>query len=193
MRVPDVADEAMRDLVREDAVRECRNARRRLKALLLRKGIMYSGKSAWTAAHLRWLAALKLAHAAQQIGFQESLHAITEATARIARLEQALRDALPDWSLKPLVQAMQALRGVQMIAAMTLVAELQELGGWASLAMVQRYAHLGRSHVADWAGNMAGGTNPAQVVPAAGREKGPEGPVHEGKSVGWLMGYKTAT
>jgi transposase len=73
VRVPDVADESVRDLVRarEDAVRECRNARLRLKALLLRNGITYAGKSSWTAAHLRWLATLKMAHAAQQIGFQE--------------------------------------------------------------------------------------------------------------------------
>ena len=62
----------------------------------------------------------------QQIGFQEYLHSVTEATARIARLEQALRDVLSEWSLKPLVQALQALRGVQLIAAMTLVAELQD-------------------------------------------------------------------
>ncbi len=106
VRVPGLADEAVRDLVRarEDAVRECRNGRHRLKALLLRNGITYAGKSAWTAAHLRWLATLKLAHSAQQIGFQEYLYAITEATARIARLEQAMRDALPDWSLRPLVR-----------------------------------------------------------------------------------------
>ena len=72
MRVPDIADEAVRDLVRarEDAVRECRNARHRLMALLLRNGISYAGKSAWTGAHLRWLATLKMAHATQQIGFQ---------------------------------------------------------------------------------------------------------------------------
>jgi transposase len=128
VRVPDAADEAVRDLVRarEDAVRECRNARHRLKALLLRNGIGYTGKSAWTVAHLRWLATLKMEHATQQIGFQEYLHAITEATARIARLERALRDALPEWTLKPLVQALQALRGVQLVAAMTLVAELQD-------------------------------------------------------------------
>lgn len=128
VRVPGAADEAVRDLVRarEDAVRECRNARHRLKALLLRNGIAYAGKSSWTPAHLRWLATLKLAHGAQQIGFQEYLHAISEATARIARLEQAMRDTLPEWSLKPLVQALQALRGVQLIAAMTLVGELQD-------------------------------------------------------------------
>jgi transposase len=142
--VPDVADEAVRDLVRarEDAVRECRNARHRLKALLLRNGIAYAGRSAWTAAHLRWLATLKLEHAAQQIGFQEYLHAIDEAASRIARLEQALRDVLPDWPLRPLVQALQALRGVQLIAAMTLVAELQEFARFASPRQLMSYVGL---------------------------------------------------
>jgi transposase len=109
VRVPDAAAEAVRDLAhaREDAVRECRNARHRLKALLLRNGITYAGKTAWTAAHLRWLATLKVPHAAQQIGFQEYLHAVTENNARIGRLEQAMR-------------------GVQLVAAMTLVAKLQD-------------------------------------------------------------------
>ena len=144
VRVPDVADEAVRDLVRarEDAVRECRNARHRLKALLLRNGISYAGKSAWTAAHLRWLATLKMAHATQQIGFQEYLHAITEATARIGRLEQALRDALAEWTLRPLVQALHALRGVQLIAAMTLVAELQDFTRFANPRQLMSYVGL---------------------------------------------------
>ena len=52
-------------------MRECRNARHRLKGLLLRSGSAYAGKSAWTAAHLRWLATLKMEHAAQQIALQE--------------------------------------------------------------------------------------------------------------------------
>ena len=144
VRVPSAADEAVRDLVRarDDAVRECRNARHRLKALLLRNGITYSGKSAWTAAHLRWLATLKMEHAAQQIGFQEYLHSITEATARIQRLEQALRDALPEWRLAPLVQALLAMRGVQLIAAMTLVAELQDFLRFESPRMLMSYVGL---------------------------------------------------
>jgi transposase len=144
VRVPDAADEAVRDLVRarDDAVRECRNARHRLKALLLRNGINYAGKSAWTAAHLRWLATLKMQHATQQIGFQEYLHAVTEATARIGRLEQALRDALPQWTLRPLVQALHALRGVQLIAAMTLVAELQDFTRFANPRQLMSYVGL---------------------------------------------------
>ena len=144
VRVPGAGDEAVRDLARsrEDAVRECRNARHRLKALLLRNGIAYAGKSAWTAAHLRWLATLKMEHAAQQIAFQEYLHSITQATARIARLEQAMRDALAQWSLKPLVQALQALRGVQLIAAMTLVAELQDFLRFDSPRQLMGYVGL---------------------------------------------------
>ena len=59
-------------------MREQRNGRHRLKALLLRHGIPYAGKSSWTAAHLRWLATLKMEHPAQQIGMQEYLHSITE-------------------------------------------------------------------------------------------------------------------
>ena len=144
VRVPGAADEAVRDLVRarEDAVRECRNARHRLKALLLRNGTPYACKSAWTAAHLRWLARLALPQAAQQIAFQEYLHAIIEATARIARLEQALRDTLPEWSLAPLVQALQALRGVQLIAAMTLAAELQDFVRFANPRQLMAYVGL---------------------------------------------------
>jgi len=144
VRVPDSADEAVRDLVRgrEDAVREQRNARHRLKALLLRNGIAYSGRSAWTAAHLRWIATVKLPHAAQQIVFQEYLHAITEAGARISRHEQALRDALSTWTLAPVVAALQALRGVQLIAAITLVAEIQDFWRFASPRQLMAYLGL---------------------------------------------------
>jgi transposase len=144
VRVPDEVDEAVRDLVRarEDAVREQRNGRHRLKALLLRNGTPYTGKASWTAAHLRWLAGIKLPHAAQQIAFQEYLHMISEATARIGRLEQALRETLPGWHLAPVVQAMQALRGVQLIAAMTLVAELQDFARFESARQLMAYVGL---------------------------------------------------
>jgi transposase len=99
---------------------------------LLRNGVTYTGKGGWTGAHLRWLATLKMEHAAQRIGFREYLHSITEATARIQRLEQAMRDALADWTLKPLVHALMFMRGVQLIAAMTQAAELQDFARFES-------------------------------------------------------------
>lgn len=127
VRVPDSADEAIRDIVRarEDAIREQRNARHRLKALLLRNGVVYRGKTSWTNAHLNWLADLKLPHAGQQIVMQEYMHAVTDATLRIRRLELVLREQVEDWPLAPIVDALQSLRGIQFIAAATLVSEIQ--------------------------------------------------------------------
>ena len=143
VRVPDCADEAVRDLVRarEDAVREQRNARHRLKALLLRNAIAYTGRSSWTAAHLRWLASIKMPEPPQQLAFQEYLHAIGESGARIQRLEQAMRELLPQWPLAPVVDALQALRGFQLIAAMTLTAEIQDF--WRFPCPRQLMAYLG--------------------------------------------------
>ena len=69
---------------------------------------------------------------------------------------------------------------------------LQELGGWASLAMVQRYAHLGQSHIAAWADNIAGGgTTPAQAASDTPNKEAPEGA--DSHSVGWLMGLEPTT
>jgi transposase len=70
--VPDVRDEAMRDLVRarEDAVVMQRQARQRLAALLLRHDVRYAGKTAWTAAHRRWIADLKLPQSAPTPAYQ---------------------------------------------------------------------------------------------------------------------------
>ena len=128
IRVPDAGDEAVRDVIRarEDAVREQRNARHRLKALLLRNGVPYAGKTSWTAAHRRWLATVKLPQPAQQIVFQEYLQAVTDASLRIGRLEQTMHEVLADWPLRPVVAALQALRGIQSLAAMTIVAEIQD-------------------------------------------------------------------
>jgi transposase len=144
VRVPDTVDEAMRDLVRarEDAVREQRNARHRLKALLLRNGTPYAGKTAWTPAHQRWLADVSLPHPTQQIAFQEYLHATAESTARIQRLEHSLRDALPTWSLAPVVHALQAMRGIQLIAAITITAEIQDFHRFANPRQLMAYLGL---------------------------------------------------
>ena len=72
--MPDERDEAIRDLsrAREDAGGARLRARLQLKALLLRHGRAYHGKTSWTAAHERHLAAIKFDHPAQQIAFDES-------------------------------------------------------------------------------------------------------------------------
>ena len=80
--IPLEPDEAIRDLsrAREDAVRARLKARQQLKAMLLRHGQRYTGKSSWTAAHERWLAGVRFAHPAQNIAFVEYRTSVSEAT-----------------------------------------------------------------------------------------------------------------
>ena len=104
-----------------------RQARQRLAALLLRNDIRYAGKSAWTKAHRRWIASLKLPHAAQQVAFEEYVQAVQEATARVERLEQAIIAERAHWRWLPLAHALEAFRGIQTIHATRIVAELGDL------------------------------------------------------------------
>jgi transposase len=82
--VPDARDEALRDLSRsrEDAVGARLKARQQLKALLLRHGCYYSGKTSWTAAHERYLAMVSFAHPAQDIAYAEYRAAVKAADER---------------------------------------------------------------------------------------------------------------
>ena len=144
IHVPDMRDEAIRDLVRarDDAVITQRRARQQLKALLLRNEIRYLNKSAWTAAHLRWLGELKLAQPAQQIAFQEYVDAITVATRRIERLVQAIGNEAATWRFAPVVAALQAMRGIQFLHAVTLISELGDLTRFGSPRQLMAYLGL---------------------------------------------------
>jgi transposase len=126
IHIPDQEDEAIRDLVRArySAITDQKQARNRLKGFLLRLGYRYTGKSSWNDPHKRYLSGLVMPQAAQQIAFQEYIHAIDDSTDRLARLTQAVEDAVTGWKWEPVVRALMSLRGVQVLTAMTLVAEV---------------------------------------------------------------------
>jgi transposase len=111
--VPSVEDEAVRDLCRaRDATRvTLKAAKLRLKSFLLRLGLHYTGRANWTDAHRRYLARVVCPTPAQQIVFQEAIHAVDEQIQRLGRLDQELHELAPQWRLPPLVDALQALRG----------------------------------------------------------------------------------
>jgi transposase len=127
--VPKVEDEAIRDLsrAREDAKKDIKSAKLRLKSFLLRQDIRYAGRANGGPTHLRWLSTVVCQTPAQQIVFQEYVRAVSEGYERIQRLEIELKDQAESWRMKPVVVAIQALRGVQFITAVTLVAELGDI------------------------------------------------------------------
>jgi len=100
-------------------------ARQRLGAFLLRHGRVYrSGKTRWTQQHFRWLEQQRFADPVQQVVFQEYIDTVTAARHRVETLETQMRGALNRWSLRPVVEALIALREVDMITAATVIAEL---------------------------------------------------------------------
>jgi transposase len=127
--VPDPVHEAIRDLVRarEAAMDDLRRKRQQLLSFLLRQGRIYSGGGHWTLAHRRWLASQAFDHPAQQIVFQESVDAIDDAAQRLRRLDEQLVIIVPSWSLAPVVQAYQAMRGASFLVAVIFAAEIGDV------------------------------------------------------------------
>jgi transposase len=128
--VPDRGHEAMRDLTRarETAVMDLRSKRQQVSAFLLRQGRPYPEKrKTWTKAHMGWLASQKFDYAEQRLVFEEMMLATRQEQERLERLEQAIRAAVPDWSLAEVVTALMAMRGMDLISATTLLAEIGDL------------------------------------------------------------------
>ena len=127
--VPDETHEAVRDLVRTRAmaVEDYRRKRQHISAFLLRHGRSYDGKTSWRGRHKRWLDGQTFAHPAQRLAYQEMLHAVQSTVERLDRLEAALIELVPDWTMAPVVAAFQAMRGVQFMTAVTMVAEAGDL------------------------------------------------------------------
>lgn len=127
--VPEPEDESIRDLsrARETAMKDLNDARFQLKALLLRNNIGYQGTANWSKKHLRWLSELVLPHPAQQIVLQEYLQTVNERIARLERLDNELQHQVHQWRYYPVVKAFQAMRGVRLLVAAGVVAELGDL------------------------------------------------------------------
>ena len=142
--VPDDAHEAMRDLsrARQAAVEALRRARQQVLSFLLRHGRVYSEGEHWTRRHRLWLAAQRMEHPARQIAFEELVQAMDEAKGRRDRLAKQMEELLPSWSLAKVVAAIQALRGVAMISAITLVAEIGDFKRFANPRQLMAYLGL---------------------------------------------------
>jgi transposase len=142
--VPGIQDEALRDVSRgrDDAMQDLKRSKRRLKSFLLRQDLRYEGRANWNAAHLRWLAHVVCPTPPQQIVFQEYVRAVTEQQERLHRLEQELHEAVQSWRLYPMVQAIQALRGVQLTGAVILMAELGDITRFDSPRQLMSYLGL---------------------------------------------------
>ncbi|QEL14161.1 IS110 family RNA-guided transposase [Limnoglobus roseus] len=141
--VPDGVHEAMRDVVRarHAANKDLKTARQRIQSYLLKYHMIYPGK-AWTGRHLVWLANRRFEHAAQQIAFQGYVNGMEQAAARRSDVEAQIRQLLPEWSLAGVVDGLQSLRGVALIVAVSVVAEVGDLARFDSPKQLMAFLGL---------------------------------------------------
>jgi transposase len=144
VHVPDAATEAMRDLerARDAAKRAERTARHQLGKFLLRHGRRYPGKTAWTQRHLDWIRTQQFQHEAQQRVLEDYLRTVEELGERVDRHTRSIVELVDGWKLKPLVKALQALRGVNIIAATIIAAELGDLARFETAPKLMGYLGL---------------------------------------------------
>jgi transposase len=142
--VPDIEQQALRDLVRarHAAKRDQLRHRNRLGKLLLQLGVRSHEKlRVWGTKHMTWLDALVMPHAAHQEVFIDYLNEVKRANERIARLERAIDDAIgraPE-HLQKLIAGLQTLRGVAKIGAATLVTEVGRFSRFENARQLMAY------------------------------------------------------
>jgi transposase len=142
--VPDETHEAVRDLVRarEGANDALKKTRQQLQAFLLRHGRVYSGRTSWTQIHRRWLARLVFTHPAHHIVLAEYIQAIEDAEVRVDRRTKQVATTVASWSMAPVVEAYQAMRGVALLTAVTFVTEIGDVRRFATAPQLMAYLGL---------------------------------------------------
>jgi transposase len=142
--IPEAHVEAMRDLerARVAAKRDERVARQRVTKFLLRYDRKWGGKSKWTKAHLAWIAEQSFDHEAQNRVYRSYRTAMDQATARVDELAKDIGELVETSTLKPLVRALQTLRGIDLVSAVTWAAEIGDFKRFAHPSSLMAYLGL---------------------------------------------------
>jgi transposase len=144
--VPDAAHEALRDLVRarEAAKQDQLRARHRLGKFLLRHGKRPpQNMRAWTQQYLEWIKReVKFEQRAQQATLEDYVNEVEHCALRIVRLERTIDTAVeqaPE-GMREVIGALQALRGVAKVTAVTIVAEVGTLSRFEHARQLMGYS-----------------------------------------------------
>lgn len=146
--VPDAAHEALRDLVRarEAAKKDQLRARHRLGKFLLRHGRRPpTTMTAWTQRHLTWVRQIQFEQAAQEATRLDYLHEVDHVVGRLERLERAIDEAVKTApsGMRAVIEGLQALRGIALVSAVTIVAEVGALSRFTRAPQLMGYGGMG--------------------------------------------------
>jgi transposase len=146
--VPDEAHEALRDLIRarEAAKTDQQRARQRLGKLLLRQGKQPATKiTPWTAKYMEWIKRhVHFEQPALEATLLDYVQEVDHAAARIERLEKSIDDAIAaaPVEIRAVVEALQALRGIAKMTAVTIVSEVGAMSRFENPRQLMAYSGL---------------------------------------------------
>jgi len=143
--VPDAEQEAIRDLVRarDDFTIAQRQLRQRLLGFLLRHSQRWTGgKQNWTKGFWQWLEALKMPSIHQQFALGEYIDAVKRSEDQIRAIKKQMSRAKQGWALEPIVDGLMAMRGINLVASMGIVAELGDLSRFSKPSQLMAYLGL---------------------------------------------------
>jgi transposase len=127
--IPGKEQESLRDLLRarEDAMEDQQRARHRLSRMLLRRGLKYRTGKAWSRGHLQWVKALRFEDVSDQMVLDEYRLALEEQTDRLHKFDEKIEELSKQPELNKKVRYLMALKGIQILTAMTIIAEALDL------------------------------------------------------------------
>ncbi|HTP28792.1 MAG TPA: IS110 family transposase [Anaeromyxobacteraceae bacterium] len=178
--VPDAAHEALRDLVRARGAskKDQLRARHRLSKFLLRQGRRPpEGVKAWTQKYMAWVKSdVHFEQPAQEATLLDYLGEVEHAAARVERLDQAIDKVvvLAPFAMKAVIEALQALRGIAKVSAVTIACEVGDFSRFEKATELMAYAGVvAREHSSGertWHGGITktGNANLRHVVIEAG-------------------------
>ncbi len=128
VHAPTEAGEAVRDLMRcrEDAKEDQLRARHRLGKFLLRRGRIYRDGTSWTQKHAAWLASQVWEHEPDELVFQDYRLAIAQLEERLRGLDARIGETSQTEPYREPVGWLRCFRGIDTVAAMTLLAEIHD-------------------------------------------------------------------
>lgn len=96
----------------------------------------------WTQKYLDWIKRLKFEQQAQQWTLEDYANEVEHCSLRIGRLDQLIDQAveLAPASMREVVEALQALRGIAKVSAVTIVAEVGQLSRFQTARQFMGYS-----------------------------------------------------
>jgi len=141
---PSEEQEWVRDLTRarEDAKQDQLRSRHRLGKFLLRHDIRFTGCRAWSHTYMEKLGKLRFDNVAAQAVLDDYLLAVNQLSERVAELDARLAEVAAADSRHEIVERLMCFRGVALVSAMTIVAEIHDFSRFQSPRQLMAYLGL---------------------------------------------------